>query len=422
MSTLVSRRRFAGGAAATLAGPAVLRSLGANGQIRTGFVGVGIRGIQLLRHTLKTVPEVKVAGICDAYQGYAKRAVDEASAAGQAPPEVFGDYHALLDSKNIDAVVIATPEHWHHRMVLDTLAAGKDLYIEKALTHTVKEGEDLVRAAQNSKSVVQVGTQRRSSPLYARAREMYKQGLLGKVTTVRAHWYRNTQKPQWRYPIPADASPQTCNWDAFLGNARKRAWDPARMFQWRLYWDYSNGIATDLMTHQLDATQMVTGDSAPLTVIAQGGIYLWNDGREVPDTWHSVLQYKDFTVDYTCMFGNSRFGYGEQFLGSEGTLEVMDLRTLTFTPEKFIEGGKDVTPEKIRARAAITIEAKDLDPADPTALHLKNFFDCTKSRKPANCPMEAGEQAATPCHLSVVAFQKKRQVSWDAAARKATLA
>jgi len=426
MDGSVSRRDFlkksGAAAAAGLAGPAVLRALGANEQIRAGFVGVGIRGNFLLSGTLKNLPAVRVAGICDAYQGYVKRAVDAVTGAGQPAPEVFGDYRALLDSKAIDAVVIATPEHWHHRMVLDTLAAGKDLYVEKALTHTVKEGEDLLKAVQNSKSVVQVGTQRRSSPLYAKAREMYQAGLLGKVTTVRAFWFRNTLRPQWRYTIPEDASPQNCNWEAFLGPARKRSWDAARMFQWRLYWDYSNGIATDLMTHQLDAIHLVTGETAPSTIIAQGGIYLWNDGREVPDTWHSVLQYKDFTVDYSCMFGNSRFGYGEQFLGSEGTLEVIDLRTLTFTPERFTERGKDVTPEKVRSRAAVTIEAKDLDPLDPSVLHLRNFVECVKSRKPTNCSMAVGEQAATPCHLSVLAYQKKRQVNWDAASRKATLA
>lgn len=429
MNDSISRRDFlkksgqatAGVGLANLAGPAVVRARGANEQSRAGFIGIGIRGNSLLTTTLKNLPEVRVVGVCDAYQGYVKRAVDNITNAGQPQPEIFGDYRALLDSKNIDAVVIATPEHWHHRMMLDTLSAGKDLYIEKALTHTVKEGEELVKAAQHSKSVVQVGTQRRSSPIYVKAREMYQSGILGKVTTVRVFWFRNTRTPQWRYPIPADASPQTCKWEAFLGNAPKRPWDAARMFQWRLYWDYSQGIATDLMTHQLDAVHMVTGETAPGTVIAQGGIYLWNDGREVPDTWHSVLQYKDFTVDYTCMFGNSRFGYGEQFLGSEGTLELLEMKTLLFTPEKFTERGQDVTPEKIRSRAAVTMDVKELDPVDTNVLHLKNFFDCVKSRKQTNCPVTVGEQAATPCHLAVLAFQKRRQVNWDPASRKITL-
>ncbi len=430
MNNLISRRGFleksgktaAAVGAATLSGPAVLRSLGANENPRVGFVGIGIRGNQLLNNVLKGLPDVKVVGICDAYQGYLKRATETITKAGQPQPEVFNDYRAMLDNKGIDAVIIATPEHWHHKMVLDAISAGKDLYIEKPLTHTVKEGEDLVKAAQESKVVIQVGTQRRSSPLYLKARELYQSGILGKVTTVRAFWYRNTQTPQWRYTIPPDASPQTANWEAFLGPARKRPWDAARMFQWRLYWDYSQGIATDLMTHQLDAVQMVTGETAPLSVIAQGGIYYWNDGREVPDTWHSILQYKDFTVDYTCMFANSKFGYGEQFLGTEGTLEVQDLRTLTFTPEKFMAGGKDVTPEKIRSRAAISIDVKELDPTEVNVLHLRNFFETTKTRKQPNCPIPIGEQAATPCHLAVTAFMKKRQVNWDAASRKMTLA
>lgn len=281
-------------------------------------------------------------------------------------------------------------------MVRDTLATNKDLFIEKPLTHTVKEGEKLLKAARDSKSLVQVGTQRRSSPLYAKAREIYQSGILGKVTMVRAFWHRNSLKPQWRYPIPEDASPETCNGQAFLSPARKRPWDPVRMFQWRLYWDYSAGVATDLMTHQLDAIQMITAETAPRSLIAQGGIYLWNDGREVPDTWHSVLKYPGFTVDYTSMFGNNRFGYGEQFLGSEGTLEIINMRTLNFTPERFTRRGQDITPEKIRSCEAITIQAQDLGPLDSTVLHLKNFFDSVRSGQPTNCPLAVGEQAVTP--------------------------
>ena len=423
MTDPFSRREFlkksgAGAGLAGMTGPAVLRSLGASDQIRAGFVGLGIRGNFLLGNVLKSIPGVQVAGICDAYQGYIKRAIDTTTKAGRPAPEVFSDYRKMLDSKNIDAVLIATPEHWHHRMGLDAIAAGKDMYLEKALAHTVEEGEDLVKAAQKSKVIVQVGTQRRSSPIYKKAREIFESGVLGKVTVVRAFWYRNTMTPQWRYPIglpETPVSPQTCNWEAFLGPAKKRPWDQARMFQWRLYWDYSQGIATDLMTHQLDGVHMVTGATAPESVISQGGIYLWDDGREVPDTWHSVFQYPGFTVDYTCMFGNSRFGYGEEYLGSESTLQVLDLKTLILTPETIYE-------KKYPERKAITINTNDLDPTDCVIVHQRNFFECMKTRTQPNCTVAVGEQAATPCHLAIQAYKAKRQVNWNAATRKAALA
>jgi predicted dehydrogenase len=408
----LSRRTFL---EATAAAGFIPRSAwGANGKVQVGFLGVGIRGYQLLQRTVQNLGDgVQVVAVADTYKGWLQRGVNTAGGA----PAAYDDYRRLLDDKNVEAVVIGTPEHRHVEHVIAALQAGKDVYVEKPLSHTIEEGDQMLKALEKAggpaKRIVQVGTQRRSSPLYFKARDMVKAGMLGKVTCVRAFWYRNSPRPQWRYPIPDDASPETCNWQAFLGPAKKRAWDPARYFQWRLYWDYSGGIATDLMTHQIDAVQLVLGETAPESVIAMGNIFHWKDGREVPDTFHAALTYRSgFSVDYTSMFANQRYGYGEQFMGTEGTLEVMNLRTLSFYPEKLMDAGKDVTPDHVKARAELTIEAKDLDPTDVTVLHLRDFYDAVRTRRQPNCPLEVGDQAAVPCHLATLALQRKRQVTW----------
>ncbi len=423
----VSRRDFlkktaAGAAAASFTGPAVLRSLGANEQINVGCIGLGIRGEYLLKFALQ-IPKLRVIGLCDAYDGYIDRAKGHIQKAGQPAPEVFPEYKALLDSKKIDAVIIATPEHWHHRMGLDAIAAGKDMYLEKALAHTVKQGDELVAAAKaNPNRVIQVGTQNRSNPIYIKAREIFQSGQLGQVKAVRAFWYRNSlpTDPAWRYAIPAGASPKTCRWEQFLGPAPKRAWDPARMFQWRLYWDYSQGISTDLMTHQLDIIHYITGETAPKTIMANGGIYCWPDGREVPDNWHAILQYGDapqgFTVQYSSMFSNSKFQYGEQFLGSEGTLECLERKTLIYTPEA-------VYAKKYPDRKPVTMNATDMNPKDSVLLHIENWAECMANRNTkTTCPIPVAETAATPCHLAIDSFRAHRQVNWNAASRKSSLA
>ena len=397
------------------------RILGANERLQVGFLGVGIRGSQLLKPTLAAMSDkVRVVAVCDGYAGYLRRAVEAVANSCGDEPAAYGQFRRMLDDKNVEAVVIATPEHRHVEHVLMALVAGKDVYVEKPLSHTIEEGPLMIAAQRKSGRIVQVGTQRRSSLIYQKARDMVRAGTLGKVAQVRAFWHRNTITPQWRYEIPADASLQTADWEAFLGPAPKRPWDASRYFQWRLYWDYSGGISTDLMTHQIDGVHMVMGETGPSEVYATGGIYKWNDGREVPDTFNAILTYSSgFIVDYCSFFSNQHYGYGEQYLGSEGTMEVMNNRSLAFYPEKLTENGKDVTPDRVKVRATLALEAKDLDfPNDPTPVHLANFYDCVKSRQTPNCPLEIGDQAAVPCHLATRSFKERRLMRWDAGSRK----
>ena len=238
----------------------------------------------------------------------------------------------MLADPSIDAVFITTPEHLHHPMTMAAIKAGKHVYVEKPIAHTIEEGAEIVKAAQNDRKIIQVGTQNRSNPLYQKAKEMVRAGMIGDVHYVRAFWYRNFPTAAipaaWRYVIPADASEKTCDWAKFLGPAAKRPFDKRRYFQWRNYWDYSGGISTDLLVHQTDISNYVLRQSRPRQLHGFRRHHRWGppeDDREVPDTLSAIYKYSDkFHLNYSCFFGNDQFGYGEQFMGNEGTIEVLN--------------------------------------------------------------------------------------------------
>ena len=318
MADELNRRSFLK-AAAIAAGPAVISAQGANDKVNIGWIGVGTRGYAGLDwlHTA-AANDVQITAICDTYQGYIARAQDRMQTVWGNKPKTYVDYRELLADKSIDAVYIMTPEHLHHDMTIAALKAGKHVYIEKPLAHTIEEGFDIVKAWEQAKKIVQVGTQNRSSSLYKKAKELVQQGMVGDVHFVRAFWYRNglPNEPSWRYVIPPEATPQNTDWNRFLGTAPKRAWDPHRYFQWRLYWDYSGGISTDLLVHQTDIVNFMLGKTVPKSCMASGGIYRWTDqtdDRDVPDTLSAVYDYSDkMQLNYSCYLGNEFFGYGEE--------------------------------------------------------------------------------------------------------------
>jgi len=274
----VSRRKFLGGtAAAALAAP-FAKAVGANDKITVGIIGTGIRGSYLLeRFFARNKETATVTAICDAYTGNVAKSVARVQTLGGNAPKTYADYRELLQDKSIDAVFIATPEHLHCSMLIDALRAGKHVYAEKPLAHTIEEGEKILKAAENSQQVVQVGTQNRSNSLYIKAKEMVAAGMIGEVHYTRAFWYRNSldDAPAWRYAIPADANERNTDWLGFLGNAPQRPFSKPRFFQWRLYWDYSGGISTDLLVHQTDITQFVLSKTAPVSCMASGAILRW---------------------------------------------------------------------------------------------------------------------------------------------------
>jgi len=415
MSDELSRRNFIRNSAgvALAAGPAILPALGANEKVQVGWVGTGSRGNHVMGMMYKAVPElVTVTAVCDTYTGNLNRAKDAVQTQGGNTPKTYVDYREVLRDPSIDVVFICTPEHLHHEMAVAALNAGKHIYLEKPLAHTIEEGWDIVNAAKKAGKVVQVGTQNRSNSLYIKAKEMVEQGMIGDIHYVRAFWYRNSldDNPAWRYRIPPDADPQNTDWKRFLGPASNRPFDKQRYYQWRLYWDYSGGISTDLLVHQTDITNFVCGKTVPSSCMASGGIYRWTqDDREVPDCLSAIYEYPDrFHINYSCYFGNDHFGYGEQFMGNEGTIEVNSRQFLSFWPEKF--GGKP--PEKVAARQEIRIEARGND-ANAVQAHVKNFILAVLGKEKAIAPVEVGQQAAISGHMATLSFKRGKKILWD---------
>ena len=415
----VSRRKFLGGAAAAaLAAPFAAKAGGANDKITVGMIGLGIRGSLLLeRFYARAKDTATVVAICDAYTGNLAKAGARIAAVGGNTPQTYADYRDLLRDKSIDAVFIATPEHLHAAMLIDALQAGKHVYCEKPLAHTIEEGEQILHAAENTKQVVQVGMQNRSNSLYVKAKEMVAAGMIGEVHYTRAFWYRNSldDAPAWRYAIPADANEQNTDWIRFLGNAPQRPFSKPRFFQWRLYWDYSGGISTDLLVHQTDITQFVLGKPAPQSCTASGAILRWTqDDREVPDTMSAIFEYPGgFHLNYSCYFGNDHFGYGEQFMGNEGTIEVMNRQYLNFYPEKF--GGK--APERVVARKEVAMALPGND-AKAVEAHIGNFLEAIRGREKAIAPLDAGQRAAISGHMATLSLRRNQKIFWDEATRQ----
>jgi predicted dehydrogenase len=418
MADDVKRRDFLK-AAAIAAGPAVISGRAANEKINIGWIGVGTRGNASLEWMHTACPnDVEITAVCDTYEGYIARAKDRMKTIWGTTPKTYKDYNDLLADKAIDAVFIMTPEHLHHNMVIAAIKAGKHIYTEKPLAHTIEEGFDIVHAAEKTDKVIQVGTQNRSSTIYKKAKEMIQQGMIGDVHYARAFWYRNSlpDNPAWRYVIPPEATPQNTDWNRFLGPAAKRAWSPERYFQWRLYWDYSGGISTDLLVHQTDIINFMLNKTVPKTCVATGGIYRWHDDRDTPDTFSAVYEYGDnFHINYSCYFGNDHYGYGEQICGNEGTIEVMNRKDMYFTPEAF--GGKP--PAQVASRKPVHLNGKDdFNEGDGAINHFRNFIQSVKGNEKPIAPPVVGQQAAISGHMATLSFKNQKKVVWDEATNK----
>ncbi len=428
MADELNRRNFLK-AAAIAAGPAVITARGANDKINIGWIGVGTRGYAGLDwlHTA-AANDVQVSAICDTYQGYIARAQDRLQTVWGAKAKTFVDYRELLADKSIDAVYIMTPEHLHHDMTIAALKAGKNVYIEKPLAHTIEEGFEIVKAWEQSKKICQVGTQNRSSSLYKKAKELIQQGMVGDVHFVRAFWYRNglPNEPSWRYVIPAEANPQNTDWTRFLGTATKRAWDPHRYFQWRLYWDYSGGISTDLLVHQTDIVNFMLSKTVPKSCMASGGVYRWTDqtdDRDVPDCLSAVYDYSDkMQLNYSCYLGNEFFGFGEEICGNEGTIRVMNRQDLYFEAESYNSrraNAANRAPEAIKARAAIHINGvQEYKESDGAINHFRNFIQSVLGKEQPIAPPPVGQQAAISGHMATLSYKNQKKAIWDETGQK----
>lgn len=407
-----------------------------NSAVHLGFIGVGIRGTQLFRE-FQAMPNVNLVAAADAYTGCLERAKEETGGKIQTGK----DYRAVLDNPDVDAVVIATPDHLHHRMTLDALAAGKHVYIEKPMAWSIEQCRDIVAASEKRpKQILQVGSSAKTSAQTAAARELIKSGALGKVNQIRMENHRNSPEGAWVYPVPPDASPETVDWARFLGNSPKKAFDANIFFRWRCWWEYSGGVATDLFVHLLTGLHEFMDIAGPKSVVSQGGIYRWKDGRTVPDLMQSVFDYGDFLAEMHVNLGNLR-GAGQSTIihGSEGTLIFEGRRKLVLYPEPVREDvqnyGTLQWPKAARAKyfesKGYTADGRPKNPPEPPKPakeityeskpgHTELFIASIRDGSPSVENAFAGYAAAGSAHLANLAFRRGRRMSWDVKTGKVT--
>ena len=379
--------------------------LGANDRVRVGMIGVGGRGGELLKQVL-AVPDAQLVAIADVYSR-------RREAAKQMAPgiQTFDDHHRLLDMKDLDGVIVASPLHIHCLHFEDTLAAGKDLYAEKTMTWSIQEAEKCLATAKKSDRVVQVGLQHESSGALADTRKWIKGGLAGKITQVESWMSRNTPhgKGQWVREVPSDCTPQNVGWKAFLNGRPDRGFDPYKFINWRLFWEFSGGNITENMVHQIAWIMTALELPEPRAACMCGGIFSEKDGREVPDTIVVTLEFpQDVVVTWQSTFNNSRYGLGERLLGSDGTIEHISGATDMVTGRS--AEGIRYYPEKVNRRDGVALTGET-----PNQNHMANWIDCIRSRKTPTATVDIGYRSAVAAHMANLAYRQKERVTLEMA-------
>jgi predicted dehydrogenase len=389
----MNRRKFIGqvgsGSLAVLTARSWGRVLGANDRVRLGIIGAGGRGRSLMA-SFNKFPNVEFIAVCDVYEHYQNLAL-KLSREGAT---VSYDYRRLLDNKDIDAIINGTPDHWHERVLIDSVQAGKDVYTEKPFALTLEAGARMVKAVRATKQVVQVGMQRRSSEAVRAAKKLVEDGVLGDVVMARAQWFWN------RGPMPRTATLEgKLDWERFQGPARRRRpLDPVRFFHWRNFWDYSGGHMTDQGTHLMDVIQWFCNDGKPpRAALSHGAVYV-HVGGETPDTFSAIFEYPRLIATWTLCYGNSYEDSWKILIQGRKATLVLDDDGYRVFPEPWRR--PNIPPKPIH-------EYRGGIPTDP---HVKNFLDCVVSRAEPNAPVEVGRDAVTGPHMANLAFHQKRRV------------
>ncbi len=407
-----TRREFiqkTGVAAAALLAYPPARVLGANDRVRVGMIGVGARGQELLRQVLD-VQNAQLVAVADVYSR--RRTEAQQLAPGI---QTHDDHRRLLEMKDLDGVIVASPLHIHARHFLDTIAAGKDLYCEKTMTWSIAEAEQSLAAAKKSDRVIQIGLQHESSGSLADTKKWIKDGLLGKITQVESWMSRNTPhgKAQWVRPVPADCTAQNVNWSAFLNGRPERPFDPNKFMNWRLFWEFSGGNVTENMVHQIAWIMSALDLPLPSAAYMSGGVFSEKDGREVPDTIAVTLDFpNDVVVTWQSTFSNSRYGLGERLLGSDGTIEHVAGATdmVTGRSQEFTR----YFPEPVNRAGGTSLTSQS-----PEQNHMANWIECIRSRKTPNASVEIGYRSAVAAHMANLSYRTKQRVTIEQA-RKLT--
>lgn len=401
----------------------------ASDRVRFGIVGVGMEGNQLLSTAIQ-LPGVECVAAADLYD----RRHDLAREIAGKAIRTTRRYQELLDAKDIDAIIVAVPDHWHKQVVVDAVAAGKDVYCEKPMSHNPADGLAMVAAAKKTDRIVQIGAQRTSSVLCAKAKELIEKGAIGEMNLIEATYGRNDPNGAWEYPIPPDLSPANLDWETWQGTAPKKAFDPYAFARWRCWKEYGTGVAGDLLVHLISGMQFVLGiNEAPKRVSAFGGIYRWKDGRNMPDVHPVLFEYDNVPVYMRLSLG-CESPEVTRFQGSKGSIELREF-SVTYVPQVGVDTSPsyysssfpaamreayvkkwheehEVVPGKEPAPESITFNGNDYDDLKP---HLWKFFEAVRSRKPVVQDAVFGHNAALGCHLANESFFRKTPVYWDAA-------
>jgi len=414
------------------------RKISSNDKVRLAVIGFGIQGHGDLATALK-VPGVELAGVCDLYTGRLQNA-----------KELYGDqifttknYHEVLDRSDVDAIIIATSDHWHARITKEALKKGKAIYCEKPMVHKISEGLDVVQAHKASGKVMQVGSQRVSSIGYAKAKELYQSGEIGKLNMVNAVYDRQSAIGAWEYTMPNDASPETVDWNRYIEAMNKISFDPKKFFWWRNYRDFGTGVAGDLFVHLLSGTHVITGSKGPVKIFSSGQLSYWKDGRDVPDIMTGILQYPE-TMEHPAfqltLQVNFVSGTGGQesikLVGEEGVMELKGSNVSvhhSIMPKAPGFGGYDAVftyPKAMQDALAQAYNQKyseddkkrptkpDVDFKAPAGYsdhldHFTNFFDAIRTGKPIVEDAAFGFRAAAPCLACNDSYFEKKIINWD---------
>ncbi len=403
-----------------------------NDNIQLALIGAGIQGQSDTRFALQ-VPGVKLVAVADCYDGRLAHAKELWGS------DVFTtrDYKEILNRKDVDAVLIATPDHWHKQAAIDSMKAGKDVYLEKPMIHLYSDGPAIIEAAHSTNRILQVGSQRVSSIIYAKAKELLASGAIGKLNMVTARWDRNSSMGAWNYSVPLDASPETCDWPRFEGSAPKMAWNAERFFQWRKWKDYGSGVAGDLFVHLFSGTHLITGAHGPTRAMATGGLRFWKDGRDANDVLLALFDYPEgFNLSLHVNFvDGGEESEGFLFTGSEGLMEIdgrTNSVTVTRTPpasepgytvSTFTDAMQKAYVDKYRQKYPVQ-HPTGPPPQDiqaftaPTGYsdsydHFHNFFASVRSRQPVVEDATFGFRAAGAALLANVSVERDTVVHWN---------
>jgi predicted dehydrogenase len=422
-------------AAATRLHPLLAQSLPSaprspNDNIQLALIGAGIQGQGDTRTALQ-VPGVKLVAVADCYDGRLTHA-----------KELWGsdlfttrNYGEILSRRDVDAVLIATPDHWHKKVAVDALHAGKDVYLEKPMIHVYPDGPEIIDAAHSTGRILQVGSQRVSSIVYAKAKELLASGAIGKLNMVTARWDRNSSLGAWNYSIPLDASTNTCDWQRFVGSAPNAPFSAERFFQWRKWKDYGSGVAGDLFVHLFSGTHFITGAKGPTRAMATGGLRFWNDGRDVYDVLLALFDYPEgFNLSLRVNFvDGGEESEGFLFTGSEGLMEIAgNSVTVTRTPlatepgytvstfsdamqKQYIEQYRKKYPIKHPDGSPLQEVEKFVAPNgySDSYDHFHNFFNSVRSRQPVVENAIFGFRAAGAALLSNLSVERGNVVHWN---------